>query len=349
VTLGELTHEAEKVNLSFPPHPGDETAQVGGLVATNAGGSRAVKHGVMRNQVRGIEAVLPTGEILTLGGKVHKDNVGYDLMQLIIGSEGTLAVITKATIQLFPTAGATMTLIQPFDIRRDALSSVPMILKEAGTPLAIEYVERNEIEKSAKHLGTYWPVSEGKCFLIIILAEATRDQVLSQSVKIAEICRQSTPYETFVAESKPDQENILNIRSQMYLALKPEMLDILDVTVPIAQLEQVMEAIERVAAEYKTYVPLYGHAGDGNLHVHLMRKEGQDLDQVGKLRNEIYKIATNAGGVISGEHGVGKVRAGKLSTVLSKKELDLLRDIKRVFDPNWILNPGTTIPTSKAL
>jgi glycolate oxidase len=345
VTLGELTHEAENVNLAFPPHPGDESAQVGGLVATNAGGSRAVKHGVMRNQVRGIEAVLPTGEILTLGGKVHKNNVGYDLMQLIIGSEGTLAVITKATIQLFPRAGATMTLIQPFDTRRDALSSVPRILKEAGTPLAIEYVERNEIERSARHLGTYWPVSEGKCFLIIILAEATRDQVLSQSIKIAEICKRSTAFETFVAESKPDQENILNIRSQMYLALKPEMLDILDVTVPIAELEQVMEAIERVAAEYGTHVPLYGHAGDGNLHLHLMRKEGEDANRVEKLRNEIYNIATSAGGVISGEHGVGKVRTGKLSNVLSKKELELLRDIKRVFDPNWILNPGTTIST----
>jgi len=316
-------------------------------VATNAGGSRAVKHGVMRNQVRGIEAVLPSGDILTLGGKVHKNNVGYDLMQLIIGSEGTLAVITKATIQLFPTPGATMTLIQPYDIRRDALSSVPRILREAGTPLAIEYVERNEIERSAKHLGTNWPVKEGKCFLIIILAEATKDQVLSQSIKIAEICRQSTAFETFVAESKPDQENILKIRSYIYSALKSEMVDILDITVPIARLERAMEAIDKVAAEYNAHLPIYGHAGDGNLHVHIMRKDGEAVDHVEELRSEIYSIATSAGGVISGEHGVGKIRTGKLSTVLSKKELELLGDIKRIFDPNWILNPGTTIPTQQ--
>ena len=300
VTLGELARQAEMVDLAFPPHPGDESAQVGGLVATNAGGSRAVKHGVMRNQVRGIEAVLPTGEILILGGKVHKDNVGYDLMQLIIGSEGTLAVITKATIQLFPKPGATMTLIQPFDLRRDALSSVPKILKEAGTPLAIEYVERNEIETSAEYLGTHWPVTDGRCYLIIILAEASRDQVLSQSLKIANICKQKAAFETFVAESKPDQDNILKIRSYIYSALKSEMVDILDITVPIAQLERVMEAVERIAAEFNAHVPIYGHAGDGNLHVHIMREDGEDPDVVEKLRNEIYGIATRAGGVISG-------------------------------------------------
>lgn len=345
VTLGQLALEAEKVNLAFPPHPGDESAQVGGLVATNAGGSRAVKHGVMRNQVRGIEAVLATGEILNLGGKVHKMNVGYDLMQLIIGSEGTLAVITKAIIQLFPKPGATITLIQPYGVRRDALSSVPRILKEAGTPLAIEYVERNEIERSAEHLGTHWPVAEGKCYLVIILAEATRDQVLSQSLKIAEVCRRNTAFETFVAESKPDQENILKIRSYIYSALKSEMADILDITVPIAQLERVMEAVEKIAGEYKAHVPIYGHAGDGNLHVHIMQKDHEDPVHVEKLRNEIYEIATRAGGVISGEHGIGKIRTGKLPTVLSKKELELLRSIKRIFDPNWILNPGTTIQT----
>ena len=240
-----------------------------------------------------------------------------------------------------------MTLIQPFDLRRDALSSVPKILKEAGTPLAIEYVERNEIETSAEHLGTHWPVTDGRCYLIIILAEASRDQVLSQSLKIAEICKQKEAFETFVAESKPDQENILKIRSYIYSALKSKMVDILDITVPIAQLERVMEAVENIAAEFNTHVPIYGHAGDGNLHVHIMRQDGQDPDVVEKLRNEIYGIATRTGGVISGEHGIGKIRTGKLSTVLSKKELELLRDIKTIFDPNWILNPDTTIQTQQ--
>jgi len=343
VTLGELANEAEKVNLSFPPHPGDENAQVGGLVATNAGGSRAVRHGVMRNQVRGIEVALPTGEILSLGGRVHKNNVGYDLMQLIIGSEGTLGIITKAILQLYPKPGATLTLIQPYDIRRDALSSVPKILRDAGTPLAIEYVARKEIERSAKHLGTRWPVTEGKCYLIIILSGLNRDQVLTQSLKIAEICRQNTTHETFVAESKKDQDNILNIRSYMYTALKSEIVDILDVTVPTARLEEVMESIDRVAAEHSAYIPIYGHAGDGNLHVHVMRQQGESMDYVESLRNEIYAIATKAGGVISGEHGIGKIRTGKLEIVISKKEFELMQNIKRVFDPNGILNPGTTI------
>jgi len=343
VTLDKLATAAQEAGLSFPPYPGDESAQVGGLVATNAGGSRAVRHGVMRNQVRAIEVVLPTGEILSLGGRVHKNNVGYDLMQLIIGSEGTLAVITKATLQLYPKSGATMTLIVPYSNRRDALSSVPKILRDAETPLAIEYVERDLVEDTAKHLAAHWPVKEGVCYLIIIVAESSRDQVLSESLKISEICRQDTTYETFGAESKSDQENILKIRSNIYTFLKTETMDILDVTVPTAELEKVMAAVEDIAEKQKALLPVFGHAADGNLHIHIMKKQGEGPEYVENIRQQIYEIATKAGGVITGEHGIGKVRTGKLQMFLGKKELELMKSIKTTFDPNDILNPGTKI------
>lgn len=340
VTLEKLATAANTSGLSFPPHPGDESAQVGGLVATNAGGSRAVRHGVMRNQVRAIEVVLPTGEIINLGAKVHKNNVGYDLMQLLIGSEGTLGIITKATLRLYPKSEATLTLIVPFDKRRDAFSVVPKILQNASTPLAVEYVEKELVERTAKYLGTTWPVTAGKFYLIIIMAEADSERVLSESLKIATICSKHTTYETFVAEPKRDQDNILRIRSNIYVILKNETLDILDVTVPPAALEKIIEAVEQIANARKAYLPVYGHAADGNLHVHIMRDQEANADAI---RDEIYGLATKAGGVITGEHGIGKTRASKLPSFVSSEELELMRKIKAAFDPNKILNPGTKL------
>lgn len=345
VTLQRLQDTASEAGLFFPPHLGDENAQVGGLVATNAGGSRAVRYGVMRNQVRALEIVTPTGEILNLGGRLHKNNVGYDLMQLIIGSEGTLAVITKVTLQLYPKFGATATIILPYDKRDDALSTVQEILRNAGTPLAIEYVERHLLERTAKYLGEKWPVAVGNCYLIIIVAEASRDTLLPQSVRIREICRQSGGLEPFFVESQRDQDRILRIRSNIYSALKSEMVDILDIVVPVSELERVIDSVEDIARRDKLFLPVYGHAADGNLHVHVMKTEGVTPDRLDALSNEIYGIAMEAGGVITGEHGIGKIRIGKLQSCLSKKEIELMVAIKKIFDPNNILNPGTKIST----
>ncbi len=344
VTLATLNEAAAGAGLSFPPHPGDENAQVGGLIATNAGGSRAVRHGVMRNHVRAIEVVLPSGEILNLGGKVHKNNVGYDLMQLLIGCEGTLGIITKATIQLYPKLGVSLTLVVPYDNRVDAISSVPKILRGAMPPLAIEYVERDLMERTAKHLGKRWPVTAGKYYLIVIVSEPNRDQALAESLRISEVCRENTSYELFAAESVADQQDILAVRSSIYTVLKPETLDILDVVVPLAKLEEVIAAIESVARRAGVMLPLFGHAGDGNVHVHIVREQGQDLEYVKSVRDEVYDIAMKAGGVITGEHGIGKVRLETLQKFVGRQELELMRGVKRVFDPNGILNPGTKIP-----
>jgi glycolate oxidase len=340
VTLDRLMRAADDAGLFFPPHPGDESAQVGGLVATNAGGARAVKYGVMRNYVRGLEVVLPTGEVLMLGGKLQKNNVGYDLMQLIIGSEGTLAVITKVILRLHPKFGATATLIIPFNNRQNAINSVPKILQNGIIPLAIEYVERDLMERTAKHLGEAWSVKEGNCYLLIIEAESTREQVLSESLRIAEICKENGSLEPLFVEPRDEQERILRIRSNIYSALKPETADILDVTVPPANIGKLIEAVDKIAKKYGTYLPTFGHAADGNLHVHIMKK---DLEIIEKLRNEIYKACLELGGVMTGEHGVGKIRTRNLHLYLSEKELELMRKIKKIFDPNNILNPGTKI------
>lgn len=343
VTFKRFLDAAAEADLFFPPHPGDENAQLGGLVATNAGGSRAVRYGVIRNQVKGIEVVLPTGEILNLGGRLHKNNVGYDLMQLIIGSEGTLAVMTKVTMRLYPKFGATGTIILPYKSRHDAISSVPKILQGVGIPLAIEYVERDLLEKTARHLGENWPVNAGNCYLIVIVAESSRDEVLSESTKIAEICRQNGALEPFFAESKRDQDSVLRIRSNMYFALKSETVDILDIAVPVSELESVIDSVEEIAARDKILLPVYGHAGDGNLHVHIMKNQSDAPDYASALRNEVYRIAVEAGGVITGEHGVGKIRTDKLQACLAEKEIELMKQLKRLFDPKNVLNPGTKI------
>jgi len=344
VTLGRLLESASESNLFFPPHPGDENAQLGGLVATNAGGSRAVRCGVMRNHVRALEVVLPTGEILSLGGRLHKNNVGYAFMHLITGSEGTLAVVTKVVLQLYPRSEATATIILPYDNRHNAVSSVPRILQDASTPLAIELVERDLMEVTAKHLGENWPVKLGNCYLIVIVAEPSRDLVLSESAKIAEICRQDGALEPFYAESKRDQDRILRIRSNIFSALKSETADILDVSVPISEMAKVIDSITEIARRESILLPVFGHAGDGNLHVHMMKRENEMPGYTEALRDEVYQIAIQAGGVITGEHGIGKIRTGKLQGSLTDKEIQLMKSIKRVFDPNNLLNPGTKAP-----
>jgi len=351
VTLEKLVEAADEADLSFPPHPGDETAQVGGLVACNAGGARAVRYGVMRNYVKGIEVVLPTGEILNLGGKLLKDVAGYDLTDLIIGSQGTLGVITKVVLRLYPKFKETATLIIPYEDRHEALRTVPRILQEGTIPLAIEYVERELMEKSAKELGKEWPVKKGKAILMVIVTGDSKEEVYLDAERIDEIAREYNAVDTLIVESRRKQNDILCIRSNIYLTLKPYTMDILDVAVPPASIAKLMDALDEIAKKYNMCLPMYGHAGDGNLHPHiLMKKAGgvreEDLERVKK---EIYDITIRLGGTITAEHGIGKIRIQNLNQYLDKKAIEIMKKIKKVFDPNNILNPGTVVPVSSAI
>jgi glycolate oxidase len=343
-TLGDLIKAADKAGFFFPPHPADEGAQIGGLIATNAGGARALKYGVMRNYVRGLEIVLPTGEILSLGGKLLKNNTGYDLMQLAIGCEGTLCIITKAVIRLFPKSKFMVTLVVPFNTRSDALKSVPEILRSGTMPLAIEYVQISEIEEAAKHLNEKWPVQKGFAQLIIILDGAGQEEILSRCEEISKICESNNAVDIMLAETTEEQNRILRVRSNIYTALKPRMIDILDVTVPPSNLEKLMDEVDAIAAKYNVYLPAYGHAGDGNLHVHIMKEGIKDLEMANIIKHEVYKAAVALGGVITGEHGIGSLRVKDLDLVLSKKHVEIMEGIKRIFDPNNILNPNKVLP-----
>jgi len=338
-TLGDLIKAADEAGLFFPLHPGDEGAHIGGLIACNAGGVRAVRTGVMRNYVKGIEVVLPTGEILCLGGKLVKNNAGYDLMQLIIGSEGTLGIITKAWIRLQPRPQASATIIIPFEDKRKALEFVPKIFQMGVFPLAIEYMEKELVDQTAEILGMSWPCKEGKYHLMLILSETSEEALLTECEKLMDLCEKVGVLEPIIAERREEQAKILKIRSEIYSALKNELIDILDTTVPPSKMVDLIESVNKLAKKYETYIPAFGHAGDGNLHLHIMRKEGWDRDDYDRLRDEIYEKTIQLGGTITGEHGIGYVRRECFKKFVDRKALELMKEIKRIFDPNNILNP----------
>lgn len=342
VTLAQLLEAVEAQDLSFPPHPGDEGAQVGGLVACNAGGTRAVKYGVVRNYVKGMEVVLPTGEIVQMGGKLLKNNTGLDLMHILIDSEGILGVITKVILRLYPRFAGPATLVVSFDDRHAAIRSVPKILQAGVIPMAIEYVDRDLMEDTARYLGTNWPATKGKSHLIVIITGTNDDDVYEQCQSVSEICEANGAVDTLMAESREEQAHILHIRSEESMTYKAQLAEILDVTVPPAAVGDMMDEVDRLAAEYKTRIPMVAHAGDGNFHPHLML-ELKERGLSTEVKRKIYARAVALGGVISGEHGIGKTRLGELEMCIDPKSLELMRGLKRLFDPNNVLSPDSAI------
>jgi glycolate oxidase len=341
-TLGDLIKAADTANLFFPPHPGDEGAQLGGLVACNAGGARAVKFGVIRNYVKGLEVVLPTGEIVNLGGKLIKNNQGLDLLHLMINSSGILGVITKVIFRLYPKSPGFGTLVISYDSRHDAIDTVPELLRSGIIPLAVEYVEKEIIEASAEHLGMHWPAQKGQAYLIITLTGAGDDDVFQQAEQVSAIAEAHKAVDILMAERKSDQDNILKMRSEIYSANKSRSAEILDVTVPPASIGNIMDKVDAIAAKYSTKIPLYGHVGDGNFHAHLLN-ELNDRGLVHETKRAIYSAAIAMGGVITGEHGIGRTRVSDLDLTPYPRTWEIMRAIKLAFDPNNILNPGVLL------
>ena len=347
VSLGDIIEELKSNDhLYFPLHPGDEGAQAGGMVAMNAGGVRAVKHGIMRNQILGMKVVLPTGEIVHYGGskgKLLKNNAGYDLMQLLIGSEGTLGVITEVSLKLYPEPKANGTLIVAFNDRRDAFGAVPAILKRGIIPMALEYVEKDEIELAAADIGKKWPAENGEYFLIIMLSEAKEDDLFEIGAQIDEITAEFEAVDMLIAQSISERKDILDIRSHILPAITDKIVDSPDVTVPRGSLLEYLDKLNEIEAKYKTKCPVIAHAGDGNLHVIILKENGEKPSYFNEIKEDIYQSAVDIGGTITGEHGIGKLRQDYLSMMYSKRELEIMKQIKSAFDPNNILNAGRSI------
>ena len=351
VRLMDFYEAVEETGLFFPPHPGEESAMVGGVIATNAGGARAVKYGVIRNYIRGLEVVLPSGKIIQPGGKLMKTSTGYNLVNLFIGSEGTLGIITRAIIQLMPMPEVTRSLIIPYDSLEKAIETVPHLIHHKILPLAVEFIPRDVIDITAKFLKKQWPVSVGETFLLIIIDAASEDELDRMSETIAEICMGKDALDVFVADNPKKQEQVLEIRSKIYEAIKLHTLEILDVVVPRAEIAHHVKRVHEVSEDLQIWLPTFGHAADGNVHTHIMKAryengtifpvpEKEWKDKLAKVREEIYRDCRMREGKISGEHGIGIIKKPYLSYVLSEEEISLMRGIKDHFDSNHILNPG---------
>jgi glycolate oxidase len=351
VRLSDFAKAVEDAGLYFPPHPGDESAMMGGLVATNAGGSRAVKYGTIRNYVRGLEMVTPAGDILRLGGKLEKSSTGYNLMHLVIGSEGTLGVVTRVILHLMARPGLMRSLVVPFEALEPALETVPLIMKRGIVPLAVEFLEVEPITLTEEHIHKKWPTKLGTTHLLIILDASTDDEMDRLSQGVAEVCCEKGAIDVFIADTPSKQDEVLAIRSKIYDAIKAGTVEILDIAVPRAEVAGHVRKVREVAAKYDIWLPTFGHAADGNVHTHIMkvRYEGGAMVPVPEsewrpkadpVRQELFRDCKARGGVISGEHGIGLVKKPYLSIVLDEREIDLMRGIKRAFDPRGIMNPG---------
>lgn len=350
VRLAELCRAAEEAGLFFPPRPGDESAMVGGMIATNAGGARAVKYGVIRNFIRGMEVVTPTGKVLSLGGKLVKNSTGYSLSHLIIGSEGTLGVITKATIGLLPPPAFTVTLIAPFEEVAGAVNAVPAIFAEKILPMAVEFIERDAIDMSEKHSSRRWPCREGKAYLMLIIDGSSESELMSLAERISQVCTSCGSGDLHVAQPKVKQDEILEFRSKLFEPIKSKVLEILDISLPRRQIVGHLEKVRRIASENSIWIPTYGHAADGNVHSHITKlalvngvpgDEHPDFREIyRRVRRLIHEDAKARGGMISGEHGIGTAKKEYMSLFLEEDHIETMRCLKRALDPNLILNPG---------
>jgi glycolate oxidase len=350
VPLRNLYEEVEKMHLYFPPHPGDEGATVGGAAAANAGGARAVKYGTVRRFVLGLQVVTAGGDILELGGKFVKSSTGYDLLDLMIGSEGTLGIITRVTLGLLPPVGSVQTVLAPFATVERAIGAVPALLATGIIPCAVEFVEHSVIRCGERLLNKTWPARQGTASLMIILDGRSEDDTLGQAEQIGGALEQAGALEVLVTGRKDTQADILQIRSMLYEAIRPATVEMFDVCVPRGEIAPHVGFVHRLEQDLGISLPTYGHAADGNVHSHCVRSllvdgvfgpELPDWREKGELvRGAIFGDVIKRGGVVSGEHGIGLARKAYLPMNLGAAHIRALRAIKRALDPDGILNPG---------
>jgi len=345
VLLSDFYQAVEEHGLYYPLYPGEASATIGGNVATNAGGMRAVKYGVTRHFVLGLEAVLPSGETIQTGGKFVKCSTGYDLTQLLIGSEGTLALITKIMLRLIPRPGKREILFIPFHSLHDAIESVPDILKENILPVGIEFMERDIINMVEQYTGKEIPLHQYEAFLMIIVEADNEEEIYRIANGVGEICLNHGAVDVFIPGSQRAKRNLLEAREKFYSIIGHfGMLDITDVVVPRSRIAEFVERTKEIASVLGIPLIAYGHAGDGNVHLQPM-SQGTDKpeEKIKELLERIYEIGVSLGGTISGEHGLGFTKKGYLHMVADKSKMDLMKRIKRAFDPNNILNPGKVL------
>ncbi|MFA6850808.1 MAG: FAD-linked oxidase C-terminal domain-containing protein [Selenomonadaceae bacterium] len=344
VLLMELAEYVENKDFFYPPDPGEKSATIGGNISTNAGGMRAVKYGVTRDYVRGLEVVLPDGKILELGGKVVKNSSGYDIKDLIIGSEGTLGIVTKATLKLLPLPKKTISLLVPFPSLQQAIRTVPLIVKSKAIPTAIEFMEREVIIDAEEYLGRKFPDNQADAYLLLKFDGNTMEEIASYYDNTAQICLDQGAADILIADTDERNESIWKARGAFLEAIKGSTtyMDEVDVVVPRSGINDFVEYIHALQKEDGIRIKCFGHAGDGNLHVYILKDAMTDEEwEVGlaAIMEKMYAKAHVLEGQVSGEHGIGFAKRKYLKESLQPETILLMQNIKSAFDPNHILNP----------
>ncbi len=350
VLLNQLSEDAQKKGLLYPPDPGEKFATLGGNVSTNAGGMRAVKYGTTRDYVRAMTVVLPTGEVIKLGAPVSKTSTGYSLLNLMIGSEGTLGIITELTLKLIPAPKETISLIIPFESLDDCIATVPKFVMNHFNPQALEFMEKEIVQASEHYLGkSVFPQQvdgvDAGAYLLVTFDGESMEALEELTEKVAEVVLEAGAIDVLVADTPAKKKDAWAARNSFYEAIVAEsnLLDECDVVVPVNQIANYLGYVNSVGEKYDFIVRSFGHAGDGNLHIYAVSNDMEETEfkkQVHEFMTEIYKKAAELRGMISGEHGIGHGKKQYLKEFAGTVSMRLMRGIKQTFDPKMILNPG---------
>ena len=351
VVTNEINDKIKDMGLFFAGYPMSlETCFVAGNVAENAGGGKAVKYGVTERYIMGLEFVTPTGEIIEVGGKRMKDVTGYNLRMLMVGSEGTLGIITRVIIKLLPLPKSSVDLLALFPDVQSAIAMVPKIMTEGGIiPTAIEFMDQLSVHTSCEYLNEKIPYQKAGAMLLIEVDGTNEKVVENEYDTIGNLLMEGGAQEVYVADNYTTQERLWSVRRNIAEAFKvvsPHQ-SLEDIVVPTAQIPELMPEIERISKKYDVQFPCYGHAGDGNLHATIIKNPDDSMEEWYKklphAMEELFVAAKKLGGTISGEHGIGSKRKKYMEMAVGKDALEFMRRIKRAVDPNNIMNPGKII------
>ncbi len=346
IRLKDLDEFCADKPFVYMPAPAMHWATIGGNVSTNAGGLKAIKYGVTREHIREIKAVLTNGKLYKFGSKAVKSSSGYSLKDLFIGAEGTLGVITEVTIRLYPKPHKSINAIIPFPTLNDAIKSVPAILRSGVVPTTVEFMGRKVIKLWESYAKDEFPLKQGDGFIMIGIDAFTEDEWKAELKETLEVVKPFKAEKAVVLGADSEEaKKIWQCREELLLAIQkstPKM-DEIDVCVPINHIPVVLDRIEELEQELNIRIPNFGHAGDGNLHIYLCSDNMTDEEYVktsNKVISELYKTAKSLDGNMSGEHGIGYARANYFEDFYGKEYTDLLRKVKKLFDPNYVINPG---------
>ena len=350
VLLCDLAADALAHGLMYPPDPGEKTATVGGNVSTNAGGMRAVKYGVTRDYVMAMTVVLANGEIIKLGKSVCKTSSGYSLLHLMIGSEGTLGIITELTLKLIPKPIKDVTLILPFRDISTAIAAVPAIKLANLDPQSIEFAERDVIDSSAEYTGNHiFPTivngKEAGAYILVTLVGNSEEELIPKMDRLGEVAEEKGAYDTLVVWTDSLKKDVWAARSAFLTVIEAQskLLDEMDVVVPVDKIAPFLVYVHEEADKQGVYIKSFGHAGDGNLHIYCCSNDLEEEEfkqRVKKLMDASYAKCKEFEGQVSGEHAIGHAKKVYLKESVGGTVYDLMGAIKDAFDPNGILNPG---------